>query len=258
MGRMHLFEFEDQSWCPHFIREATTDFLFTLYGLMGMYESAFEKIVEVLNKTKFNTIIDCCSGSGGAVQYLREYLDKIDNKSTTITLTDKFPNIKSFRELEASYPNGIIAHEESLDATQLPKKMKGMRTFFSSFHHFRPEMAVKILQNAVNADAPIGIFECTRRHPLEFLTVLFNPIVTLLVLPFSKKLNWSKFLFTYLIPITPFTTMWDYFASNMRTYSPKELNELISNLDAPNYQWEIGKIKSKRGNCIVTYLIGYK
>ena len=132
-----------------------------------------------------------------------------------------------------------------------------MRTFFSSFHHFRPQEASKILQDAVDNNAPIGIFECTQRHPFDFIRMLLSPIIFLLVLPFSKRLTWKKFLFTYLIPITPVTNMWDYFVSNLRTYSPQELQGLIQGLNAPNYHWEVGKLWSKKAKCHIIYLIGY-
>ena len=246
MARIHLFEFEDQSWCPKFIRETTTDFLYGYFKLQNVYQPAYAKIKDTLDKTKLTNIVDCCSGSGGPIKNLRDYLDKNGNKSTTITLTDKFPNLEAFKNLAAQHST-IFGHEQSVDANQLPSSLKGMRTLFSSFHHFKPKHAVKILQDAVDNSAPIGIFEFTSRHPLEFLKVLTSPLFMLFIIPMAKKLNWKKFLFTYVIPITPFTHMWEFFVSNLRTYSPKELQNLVKQVNAPNYRWEIGKKWSKEG-----------
>lgn len=257
MKRIHLFEFEDQFWCPNFIRETTTDFLFVLYGLFKTYSYAFEKINEVLDKTKVESIVDCCTGSGGPIKYLCEYLDE-KGKTAKIILTDRYPNIEKFQDLETCYPNKITGHKISIDASRLPSNLKGMRTFFSSFHHFKPNIAKEILQDAVNNNMPIGIFECTQRHPLEFFRVLLSPIMTLFLVPFAKKLTWSKFFFTYILPITPLTHMWEYFASNMRTYSPDELQNLVNSIDAPNYHWEIKKFWDKKSLTAITYLIGYK
>ncbi len=258
MGRIHLFEFEDLKWCPRIVREATTDFLLSLYNILNIYEPAFKKIHELIDKTKINSIIDCCSGSGGPNTHLRKYLDEAGKKSTTITLTDKYPNIKLFENLASRYPNRIMACKDSLDATRMPSSLKGMRTFFSSFHHFTPDQAVKILQDAVNNGAPIAIFECTQRHPLDFIRVLLSPILMLLMTPFAKRLNWKKFFLTYILPITLVTNMWDYFVSNLRTYSPKELESLISRVNAPGYKWEVGRLWSKKAMSHVPYLIGYK
>lgn len=258
MERIHLFELEDKPWCPRFIREVTTDFLLGLYNVFNIYAPAYQKISEVLTQTKTREIIDCCSGSGGPIKKLRDHLDKSGKESITINLTDKYPNIKSFQDIEAQYPGKIIGHTISLDASQLPSSLKGMRTFFSSFHHFQPDHAVKILQDAVNNDAPIGIFECTQRHPADFIRALFSPILMLLIVPFARRLTWFKFLFTYVFLVTPFTTMWDYFVSNLRTYSTQELYGLIDQLHAPHYQWEVGTLWSKKAACHITYLIGYK
>lgn len=258
MARLHLFELEDQSWCPVSIRETTTDFLLGLYKLLNIYEPAYEKIEETLKKANVNSIVDCCSGSGGPLKSLREYLDSKNLTSTLITLTDKYPNAKLFAELESLYPERIKGYRNSVDATKIPPDLKGMRTFFSSFHHFSPDKAKQILQDAVNNNVPIGIFESTQRSAIDFLRALISPILMLFVVPFARRLTWRKFLFTYLIPITPFTNMWDYFVSNLRTYSSTELQALVDQLHAPNYKWEIGKLWSKKGRCYVPYLIGFK
>src|SRR5579883_1357098 len=107
MARIHLFEIEDQSWCPSVIRETTTDFLFGLFTLLSIYEPAYQKIAEVLDKTKTNTIVDCCSGTGGPIPKLREYLDQNNHQDVTITLTDKYPNLNSFEKLQNQYPGKI-------------------------------------------------------------------------------------------------------------------------------------------------------
>lgn len=255
---MHLVEIEDMAWCPTVIREATTDFLASLYRVFNIYEPAFQKIAEVLDISNSKDIVDCCSGSGGTIKRLREHLDKNGRESTTITLTDKYPNHKAFQKLASQFPTKIIGHQSSVDASQLPSSLKGMRTFFSSFHHFTPEQAVKILQDAVNNNMAIGIFESTQRHPIDFIRALISPILMLVLLPFAKRMTWKKFIFTYIVPVTLFTNMWDYFVSNMRTYSTKELQGLISQLDAPGYQWEIGKLWSVQAKCHVPFLVGYK
>lgn len=257
MSRIHLFEFNDQSWCPNFIRETTTDFLLALYRLQNIYEPALRKINEIIETTGVTTIIDCCSGSSGPIMQLREYLDKNQKGSITITLTDKYPNSLLFEQLALQCPNKIIACKDSIDVTSLPANMKGMRTLFSSFHHFKPDKALKILQDAVNNHVPIAIFECTQRRPIDFIRMLLSPIILLLILPFAKKITWKKFIFTYLFPVTPFTNMWDYFVSNLRTYSPKELKKLIRQLNAENYHWEIGKLWSSQAKCQIVYLVGY-
>ena len=258
MRRVHLVEIEDLSWCPAVIRETSTDFLFGLYNLLNVYESAYEKIAEVLDKTNTNTIVDCCSGTGGPIKKLRDYFDQHQKKDVTIFLTDKYPNFQSFEKFEKEYPANVIGITESVDASQIPSSLKGMRTFFSSFHHFKPECAAKILQDAVKNEVPIAIFESTQRHPIDFIQALLSPLAVWFVLPFSKRLTLKKIIFTYLIPVTPFVFMWDYFVSIFRTYSLRELQALTQQIQAGSYHWEFGKLKSRKRNEGVIYLIGYK
>lgn len=257
MSRVHLFEIEDLSWCPEFIRETTTDILLGIYNLLHIYDPAFAKIATLVDKLELDAIIDCCSGSGGPIRQLREYLDKSNKKDVIITVTDKYPNLAVFDNLEQLFPKRIIGKTSSIDASRLPSSLSGLRTFFSSFHHFNPQQAVNILQDAANNNAPIAIFETTQRHPVDFIKVLLSPLLSLVFLPFAKRLTWKKFLLTYLVPITPFTFMWDYMVSNLRTYSSAELEELISHVRAPDYIWEVGKLWSPRAKSHVPYLIGY-
>jgi hypothetical protein len=257
MKRIHLFEIEDQAWCPNIIRESITDFLYGLYRLLPIYQPAYEKIATILNITGEKMIIDCCSGSGGPIVQLRSYLDSCEMKDVAITLTDKYPNLAQFKQLEMTYGTRLTGHKDSVDACQLPTNLKGLRCFFSSFHHFVPSQAVKILQDAVNNNAPIAIFESTSRHAVDMIRALFSPVLMLLITPYAKRLTWRKFLITYLIPVAPFAFMWDYLVSNLRTYSRRELEQLVNQLNAPTYRWEIGKLSAKKNKGHVPYLIGY-
>lgn len=258
MGRLHLFEIEDQKWCPRFIREATTDILSVIFNMLHIYEPAYQKIHEVLSKTNTKTIVDCCSGSAGPIRHLRNYLNKTGNDSVTITLTDKFPHLKSYEELEKQYPQQISSHKQSLDASQLPASFAGMRTFFSSFHHFKPEFAVKLLQDAVNNNVPIGVFESVERRPIDFIRAITSLVWVPILLPFSRRMTKWKFLFTYIIPLIPLSFAFDYIMSNLRAYSVEEMQRLINQLHAPDYQWEVGKLWSNKAKGYVTYLVGYK
>ena len=259
MKRIHLVELEDLPGCPDVIRETSTDFLFGLCTLVNIYELAYEKIAKVLDITNTNTIVDCCSGTGGPIKRLRNYFDQHQKKDVTIFLTDKFPNLQSFGKFEKEYPENIVGVTESIDACELPATLKGMRTFFSSFHHFKPECATQILQDAVDNEVPIAIFETTQRHPIDLIQALLSPVAVWLILPFTRRLTWKKFIFTYLIPITPFAFMWDYFVSIFRTYSIKELQAMTQQIQGTdNYHWEFGKLRSRRRSEGVIYLIGYK
>ena len=87
--------------------------------------------------------------------------------------------------------------------------------------------------------------------------MLFSPITVLLITPFIRPFKFGRILFTYLIPIVPLFILWDGIVSSLRTYSIKEMNGLVKNLNnTENYDWEINKVKS--GPSIILYLLGTK
>src|SRR5205085_4124261 len=94
-----------------------------------------------------------------------------------IILTDKFPNISSFEYTAHESEGKIDFIKSSIDAMNVPRNLKGFRTQFVSFHHFKPEAAQQILANAAESDTPIAIFEVTERNWTNLMGMLFTPIV---------------------------------------------------------------------------------
>ncbi len=255
MRRIHLFEFEDQKWFPGLLRNYGTDFLQFLSNKTRMYKPIIPIIQKGLEKSGTNQIIDLGSGGGGGLIWLSEELKKkIPNLK--ITLTDLYPNVEAFKFTKACADNFEFI-EESIDARKVPLELKGLRTQFLSLHHFKPEDAKQILQNAIDSNSSIAIFEAQERSIPSIIAMLFSPISVLLTTPFIRPFKLGRILFTYLIPIVPLFVMWDGIVSSLRTYSLKEMNELIKDLKgSENYDWKINKVKSGPGT--VLYLLGTK
>jgi hypothetical protein len=147
--------------------------------------------------------------------------------------------------------------EKPVDARNVPEDLKGLRTQFLSLHHFKQKDAKLIMQNAVNTISSIEVFEGQERSFPSILAMLFSPISVLLVTPFIRPFKIGRIIFTYLIPIVPLFVLWDGVVSSLRTYSVKEMNGLVENLNGTeNYHWEIDKVKS--GPSVVLYLLGTK
>lgn len=131
----------------------------------------------------------------------------------------------------------------------------GLRTQFLSFHHFKPKDAQQILQNAIDTNSSIAIFEGQERSVPSIIAMILSPISVLLTTPFIRPFKIGRIIFTYLIPIVPILVLWDGVVSSLRTYSVKEMNELISKLNnKENFSWEVGKVKS--GPAKILYLVG--
>jgi len=253
MGRIHLFEFEDQKWFPIFLRNYGTDFLQFLSNKTKMYKPIIPIIKKGLKKNGTNQIIDLASGGGGGLIWLNSELIK-DIPNLEIILTDFYPNIPAFKFTKKQADNFEYL-EKSVDARNVPTELKGLRTQFLSFHHFEPKDAKQILQNTIDSKSSIAIFEVQERSLSSIFAMLFSPLSVLLTTPFIRPFKIGRIIFTYLIPIVPLFVFWDGIVSSLRTYSVKEMNELVENLNGTkNYDWEISKIKS--GPSVVIYLLG--
>lgn len=171
-------------------------------------------------------------------------------------LTDKYPNLPAFARLPRRHP-GIEGYQSPVDATAVPGELTGFRTVFNAFHHFKPSDARAVLQWAVSARQPIGVFEIPERTvPIVIATMIFAPILVLLATPFIRPFRWKRLLFTYPIPLVPLTCFWDGFVSQLRAYTPDELRQLAASLGDVGYQWDAGKVRLDGSPTHLTYLVG--
>lgn len=257
MRRVQFIELHEQRWMPKLLRNTLTDFLHTVFTRYKVYAPAADLISRVMLKTGQRQILDLCSGGAGPLkQLLPELIAKVDEK-VTMKLTDKYPNTSAFEHV-AKHSSGRISYSPApIDAKQISNKMQGIRTFFSSFHHFSPTEAEEILQDAVTNKAPICIFECTERKCTRLMMDLLIPISVLLLMPRVKNIGYKQLFFTYIIPVLPLLILFDGLVSNLRSYKVDELLAMTQSINNAEYYWECKNIKSGFNHCNLTYLIGY-
>lgn len=258
MKRIHFFEIEDQVWCPNEIRDGVTDFLQHIVRVYRLYLPISRRLADAFVQSSDSRFLDLCSGGAGPwLSLWKDMGHQSDNQIVSVTLTDLYPNIGAFTAAHEQNPIGIDFYAESVNAMQVPDELKGFRTLFSSFHHFKPEHAQAVLQDAVSANVGIAIFESTQRHPLMLVYMLLTPLLVFLNAPFIRPWSSSRLFWTYVIPVIPFVVMFDGIVSCLRTYTPEELQAMVDSVEAPNYRWEIGIEHIGILPVGVTYLIGY-
>ncbi len=211
----------------------------------------------VLDSTGSRSIVDMCSGGGGPWLEFAPKLRGNGRGALRIQLTDKYPNLRAFQEVRAASRNQIGFYPGPVDAMDVPRELTGVRTMFTSFHHFRPEQARAVLQNAVDAGQGIAIFEVTRRAASAIGLMFLWALTPFLITPFIRPLRWSQFFCTYVIPIIPMVFLFDGVVSCLRTYRVEELREIVAGLTAGEYQWEAGEYAGAAARAPITYLIGY-
>ena len=254
---MRLFEFEDLSWFPNFLRQSMTDYLRFVLNAVNFYYPVTPFIREGLDNAKRFTVIDLCSGGGGAIKKVQKNFYDTYNVSLPVILTDKFPNFEAFRLLKQGSNGGIDFAAKPVDATNVPPELTGLRTIFSAFHHFNKAQARLVLQDAVTALQPIAVFDGGDKTIFTALgIIIFHPIIFFLFTPFIKPFRFSRIIFTYLVPLIPLCTIWDGVVSIMRLYKPAELLSVANSINSPLFKWNAGNLKNKFG-MKVTYLLGY-
>ncbi len=255
MRRVQFIELHEQPWFPSSLRDETTDALQFGLSLLRAYAPIASLLQSAVVSAQSRSIVDMCSGGGGPWLDLSQII-QLDSRHLHIWLTDKYPNLSAFRNVKAVSDNHIIFYPHAVDAMKVPRGLKGFRTMFSSFHHFSPEEARAVLQNAVDAGESIGIFEITRRAPLTVCLMFPWAFMLFICTPFIRPFRWSRLLWTYLVPIIPFVLLFDGIVSCLRTYRPHELRTIIDKLTSAGYQWEIGEHSRAPRKMPITYLIG--
>ncbi len=168
MRRFHLIELHEQPWFPSFLRDEITGALQFGLSRANAYAPIAAMLERAVDSSRSQAIVDLCSGAGGPWLNLAQKLrsqQPTDVPAIPIRLTDKYPNLAAFAALSAASKNHIGSYAQPVDAKCVPRELAGFRTMFTSFHHFAPDEARAILQDAVDARQSIGIFEITRRAP---------------------------------------------------------------------------------------------
>ena len=256
MRRIQFIELHEQPWFPAFLRDLVTDALQCGLSLLKAYAPVSPMLQELLNATASRCVVDVCSGGGGPWLELSRTL-RADNGALSILLTDKYPNRGRFETGGTPSGNQIAFRSEPVDATKVPPELVGVRTIFSSFHHFPPREAAAILQDAVKARQGIGVFEVTRRVPSAIAAMLPWAFLSLLYTPLIRPFRWSRLVWTYVVPIVPLVLLFDGVVSCLRSYSPRELLEIAGTLGRSEYEWKAGVIPGASGRMPVTYLVGW-
>jgi hypothetical protein len=242
MRRVQAVELEDLSWFPAILRDAGMAYLRFAADRSGQAAHIRPVIESALELSGEQEIVDLCSGGGGPVVEVARSLIEA-GRQLRVTMTDRFPSESARARLDSMGAGGLRYEAASIDATEVPVELPGLRTLFNAFHHFPPPDAVRILASAVTGRRPIVVVEVLQRHPLALAVMLIVPLVVLFVVPFLRPFRPAWLLFTYVIPVIPLFIMWDGLVSTLRVYTGDELMDLVSRADPErSYDWHVEEI----------------
>jgi hypothetical protein len=239
MNRLHLLELEDQRWFPVAVRNGATDFLSWVGSVIEAPYSAFvPRLAEAMRKTGDTRLLDLCSGGSGPLRVLVRLLNRRGIPARA-TMTDLYPNVPRFEAISAMSHGEIDFSVKPVDATDVPAELEGFRTICNAFHHFQPELAKAILEDAVRKRQGIAILEFVERTPAAVANIPFAMAQSFIVTPFLKPFRFSRLFYSWVVPLIPFTVLWDGVVSCFRVYSVEELQALVAQIPSADFEWDI-------------------
>ena len=184
---------------------------------------------DLLRATGERRLIDLCSGGGSVIAGIRQALEERMKRRLELTLTDRFPDLGAFERQAACTEGRVNFVADSVDATEVPVALEGLRTLLTSFHHFRDDQARGILCDAQRRGRPIAIFEFTERSWASVLrTALAGPLNVWLHTAAMRPVSAARLFWTYLVPLTPMLYTWDAVVSHLRSRTAEELLDLAA------------------------------
>lgn len=240
---------------PDSLRDAVTEILQWILNLTKTYAVAEPRLRAALKHSKASQVVDLCSGAGGPWLWMQERL-AAQKTAVDVWLTDKYPNKASLRTIQKRKSRGLRYYLSPVEATRIPSDLQGFRTLFTAFHHFPPEEARALLQQAVEHREGIAIFEVPRRSIMSVVGCFLFPFGALLAVPLMRPFRWSRLFWTYVIPFAPLILCFDGLVSCLRAYSLFELSEIAQIHAAQGYQWQFGEEQRGRFSFKVTFLVG--
>ena len=251
--RFQLLEIHDQSWCPAGVRDAITDLLQRMLTTVHHYAPAAPVLARALRASGSATVVDLGSGGGGP--WVRVLPDLAGQGVTPhLLLTDKYPNRQALEHTARRLGARVRVEPASVDAREVPRRLTGFRTLFTTFHHFAPADAHAVLADAARSAQGVAVFEVTHRSLLALVAMLGLALAALAA-PFVRPLRWDRLFWTYLVPLVPLVAVWDGVVSCLRTYTPAELRQLAGSLE--EWEWEAAEVSRQWWPFPITYLVGY-
>ncbi len=251
--RYHLFEFSDLPYWPGAIRTYSLDYLGAVAERYHLVSPKIGTLLRAMEAVGTDRIVDLASGAGGPWRNLAEEIAAQRGGPVRLLLTDKYPPLNA--ESAADAIAGASYVRVSVDAQHVPPDLVGLRTLINGFHHFPPDEARQILQDAVHSGQPIAVFEMLDRSWSYFAFLLLTPLLVMIMTPKIRPVRLSRILLTFVIPLVPLCMLWDSLVSVLRCYTPQELLGMAAGLEGKPFVWDAGTYR--RGPLPVTYLVGF-
>jgi hypothetical protein len=258
MRRLHLIELHEQRWVPRLVRESFVESLSIVLRITGVYSGVPPLYAEWLRNSGGREVLDLASGAAGPTAALITDLQRIGVEPPKFCLSDLFPAKGKFNEMRLAHPQHIRFISEPVNALCVDTaRGRDLRQIISAFHHFKPDQARSIVEDAVKHSRGICILEPFQRTLLHLLIAALTIFPALIAPFFARKWRLRHFLTSLIIPVVPLMLVFDAAVSVLRSYTKEEIERMVDSLSADNFQWVVG---STRFMLVfrTTYVFGWK
>jgi hypothetical protein len=240
--RFHLFELNEKHWVPSIIRDSVVETVFHTLRRRRVLASMVGPFRDFLRRSGATEVLDLCSGTGGAALMLADEFLRLDIVPPRIILTDLFPRVGLRSEIPDKLSDSVQYWPESMNATQVPKGLADgrPRMIHNGLHHFPPDAARAILEDAVNNSSGIFVSEIFPRGLVHYFHLVLTNFWIVPALPIltSNRRLWKALLF-FPVPATPIAVLWDCLVSSLRMYTEAELRHMVAPL-GDRFEWVFG------------------
>ena len=253
LPRMHWFEFFDQSWLPPVVRSMISLAIGRGFVLFHAGELMGEVLTSLVRESGSQSILELAAGSAMPSVALSNELHQ-RGQAVAYCVSDKYPELEAFRRASEASEGRVQFIDQPVDVLDIPCNLQGLRLLVTSFHHFRPELAARILREAYERRLPIAIFEVTDRRLVRTLSIgPLGFLYMLGLLPASIKAHSWRAVLWVLPAAVAFA--WDGFVSCLRSYTVNELESMTLSL-SDGYRWRMGDVATPVPGVRITYLTG--
>lgn len=201
-----------------------------------------------------------------------------EESGVDFVMTDIHPHIAAWSKASKRSEN-LRFVPSSVDAANAPKNLlalagtpsygnviskeknkKIFRLFSLAFHHFDDPLATQILKNTLETSDGFAIFELQGRDMGNLFTVLMIGPLLWLGSWYWFWGQWEHLVWTYVIPVVPFVTVFDGLVSCLRTRRDGEVMDLVrrTGKSVDGWRFETGGARHTWPAGRMQYFIGIK
>ena len=244
MKRYHFIELHEQRWMPQFLREYFVESLSAVLRMNRVYAGIPSLFARWLEESGGRQVLDLASGAAGPTAGLISDLERMGLEPPEFCLSDLFPSVDKFDEWSRVHPGRISFIREPVNALCVGQPHgRELRQIVSAFHHFRPEQARLILEDAVRNSKGICILEPFRRDWLHLVIGVMTLFPALIAPFFARRWKAGHFLTSVVVPVVPLMLVFDAVVSVLRCHSKSELQEMIDSLASDEFDWSLGSTR---------------